>query len=78
MTELVPYLANFGAIGVVLILILAGLLVPKPMYADKKEEVAELKKALDAERARADAAVAAAAATRDLLLSLRGEVHERT
>jgi hypothetical protein len=73
-----PYLANFGAIGVVLILILAGLLVPKPMYADKKEEVAELKRALADERTRADAAVAAAAATRDLLLTLRGEAHERT
>ncbi len=78
MSALIPYLANFGAVGVVLILILLGLLVPKPMYQDKKEEVAELKKALDAERSRADAAVAAASATRDLLLSLRGEAHERT
>lgn len=78
MTDLVPYLANYGAVGVVLILILAGLLVPRPMYADKKEEASELKRALEAERARADAAVTAAAATRDLLLALRGEVHERT
>jgi hypothetical protein len=48
------------------------------MYTDKKEEAAEYKRALEAERARADAAVTAAAATRDLLLALRGEVHERT
>jgi hypothetical protein len=78
MSDVVAYLTNYGAVGVVLILIIAGVLVPRPMYTDKKEEAAEYKRALEAERARADAAVTAAAATRDLLLALRGEVHERT
>jgi hypothetical protein len=72
----VSLLINGGFAGVVLAiflyLIIGGHLVPGSVYKDKDEECKELKAALVAERQRGDAAVAAAAATRDLLIALRG------
>lgn len=71
-SSLVPYLINGGVALVVFFLLGVGWLVPGWVYREKREENAELKVALDHERERSDAAVAAAAATRDVLLSLRG------
>lgn len=75
LSGLIPLLVNAGTAGVALAvflyLIVSERLVTGGIYRDKKEECEELKAALVAERARGDAAVAAAAATRDILLSLR-------
>lgn len=62
-----------GVAGVFCILFILGLIVPRSALDDRKEENRELKAALAAERQRADAAVAAAATTRDILLALRRE-----
>lgn len=80
LTSLVPLFVNGGIAGVFLLifvwLIIDGHLVPGHIYRDKCEENSELKSALTSERGRSDAAVAAAATTRDLLLSIgkRGNV----
>ena len=77
LSALVPLLVNGGVAGVVLAifvyLVVAGHIVPGRVYDEKKEECEELKAALQSERARGDAAVAAAAATRDLLLAIGGK-----
>jgi hypothetical protein len=73
-TSLFPYIANGSIAIVVVILILAGVLVPGWMYKDLKKENAELKRALGSERTRGDAAVEAARTSRDVLLSLRGRL----
>lgn len=72
-SSLVTVLTNAGPFGVVLVLIIFGVLAPRSAVEDRKEEIRELKAALAAERQRADAAVAAAATTRDILLALRRE-----
>jgi hypothetical protein len=76
LSGLIPLLVNAGTAGVVLavflFLMISGHLVAGRMYRDKQEECDELKAALASERARGDAAVAAAAATRDLLLAFQG------
>lgn len=46
--------------------------MPGHIYREKSEECEELKAALGSERARGDAAVSAAATTRDLLLAIGG------
>lgn len=72
-STLVSVLINAGVAGVVLVLFILRLIVPRSELDDRKEEIRELKAALAAERQRADAAVAAAATTRDILLALRRE-----
>ena len=72
-STLVSVLINAGVAGVVVVMFILGLIVPKAILTDRKEEIRELKAALAAERQRADAAVAAAATTRDILLALRRE-----
>ena len=76
LSALVPLLVNGGIAGVALALfvylVVGGHLVPGHIYQEKREECEELKAALANERARGDAAVAAAAATRDLLLAIGG------
>ena len=77
MSSLVPFFVN-GGVAVVMLLVLGYLifvkreLVPGWVYRDKAQECEELKGALVAERSRSDAAVAAAAATRDVLIALQG------
>lgn len=79
-TDILPLLYNGGTAAVILglfiYLVVAGHLVSgrtyEEMKAECKAENEELKAALTSERARGDAAVAAAAATRDLLLALGG------
>lgn len=76
LSGLVPLLVNAGVAGVLLAvfiyMVVAGHLVPGHIYQDVLEEKEELKAALASERARGDAAVAAASATRDLLLAIGG------
>lgn len=75
--SVVPLFINGGIAGVFLAvfvyLIVAGHLVPGHVYEEKRDECEELKAALASERARGDAAVAAAATTRDLLLAIGGK-----
>jgi hypothetical protein len=71
-----PYLAQGGVAIIVVILIILRMLVPGWLYTEKTEEIKELQRALEIERQRSDAAVQAAQATRDILLSLRGRIYE--
>lgn len=48
----VEWLSNFGATGVVLVLILTGLLVPGFIYKKKEEENEQLRATLQVERQR--------------------------
>lgn len=73
---LLPYLINGGVALLVFLLLGTGWLVPGWAYKEKTEEIRELRAALSSERDRSDAANAAAAATRDVLLSLRGRYYE--
>lgn len=77
LSGLVPLFVNGGIAGVFLAvfiyIVVAGHLVPGHVYRDLREENEELKAALASERARGDAAVSAASATRDLLLAIGGK-----
>lgn len=68
---LVNILINGGICGVVCILLITGLIVPRFVLDDLRAENKELKDAVTAERARADTAVAAANATRDVISALK-------
>ncbi len=72
-STLVSILTDGGVAGVVVVLFVLGLIVPRSVVEDRKEEIRELKAALAAERQRADAAIATASTTRDILLALRRE-----
>lgn len=76
LSTLIPLLVNGGIAGIVLAvflyLVIGGHLIPGHLYQEKREECEELKAALASERARGDAAVSAAATTRDLLLAIGG------
>jgi hypothetical protein len=76
LSTVIPLLVNGGIAGTVLAvflyLVVGGHLIPGHIYQEKREECEELKAALASERARGDAAVAAAATTRDLLLAIGG------
>lgn len=70
-SALITILANGGGFGVVLILIVLGFLVPRGVVTDLKEENAELKATVKAERDRADAATVAAQGSRDVIAALQ-------
>ena len=70
-STLVSILTGAGACGVFCVLFICGLIYPRPVVADKDREIAELKEALEAERDRANTAVAAASATRDILAAIQ-------
>lgn len=76
LSSLVPLFVNGGIAGIFLAvfiyLVVGGHLVPGRLYDEKSTECEELKAALANERARGDAAVAAASTTRDLLLAIGG------
>ena len=72
-STLVTILTNAGIAGVIVVLFILRVIIPRSELDDRKDEIRELKAALTAERQRADAAVAAAATTRDILLALRRE-----
>jgi hypothetical protein len=70
-SSLVTILTNAGICGVFVLLFLFGYIYPKSVVADLKEENAALKQALDSQRDRADAAVAAATSTKDVMVALQ-------
>lgn len=70
-SALLSVLTSAGVAGVFCILFVCGLIAPKFVLEDLKSEVAELKAALEAERERATASVAAASATRDILAAIQ-------
>jgi hypothetical protein len=64
-------LTGSGVAGVFCVLFIIGVIFPKSVVADLKEENKELKGALEAERDRANSAVTAASATRDILAAIQ-------
>lgn len=70
-TALLTVLSSAGVAGVFCTLFVIGAIFPRSVVTDKNAEIAELKEALGAERARADSAVAATSATRDILAALQ-------
>lgn len=70
-SAILSILSSAGVAGVFCVLFIANLIVPRAVVTDLKSEVAELKEALEAERDRANTAVAAASATRDILAAIQ-------
>lgn len=70
-TAIITVLSSAGVAGVFCILFITGRIFPRSVVTDKDAEIRELKEALGAERSRADTAVAAAAATRDILAAIQ-------
>lgn len=77
-SALISILTSAGVAGVFCILFITGLIFPRPVVTDLKAEVAELKQALEAERDRANTAVAATSTTRDILAAIHLGQHLRT
>jgi hypothetical protein len=70
-SALLSILSSAGVAGVFCVLFIIGAILPRSVVADKNAEIAELKEALAAERDRANSAVAATSATRDILAALQ-------
>ena len=70
-SALLSVLTGSGVAGVFCVLFILGLLFPKSVVTDLKAENAELKQALEAERDRANTAVAATSTTRDILAAIQ-------
>lgn len=70
-SALISVLSSAGVAGVFCVLFILGAVYPKSVVDDLKQEISELKEALAAERDRADAAVAAATATKDVLSAIQ-------
>jgi len=73
-SALITVLTGTGCAGVFCVLFILGLIYPRPVVEDLKAERNALRMAVQAERDRADAAVAAAQTTRDLLQALQAGV----
>jgi len=70
-STLVTLLTGAGVAGVFCVLFVLGIIFPRTVVNDLKAENAELKAELEAQRDRADTAVAAASATRDILAAIQ-------
>lgn len=70
-SALISVLTSAGVAGVFCVLFVTGLVFPRSVVTDLKDENRELKEALEAERDRANAAVTAATATRDILAAIQ-------
>lgn len=70
-SALLTVLTSAGVAGVFCVLFICGLIYPRPVVTDLKAEITELKEALEAERDRANTAVAAASATRDIMAAIQ-------
>lgn len=68
---ILPLITGSGVAGIFCVLFVMGIVYPRGVVNDLKAELAELKQELEAQRARADTAVAAAAATRDILAAIQ-------
>jgi hypothetical protein len=67
----VPLITGSGVAGIFCVLFVLGLIFPKPVVTDLKQEILELKQALEKEREASKAAVTAAAATRDIMAAVQ-------
>lgn len=70
-SSLITILTGAGVAGVFCVLFVFGLVVPRSVVTDKDKQIAEWKQAYQAERERADTAVAASQATRDVLAAIQ-------
>lgn len=70
-SALLSVLSSAGVAGVFCILFICGLIYPRSVVSDQKEEISELKADRDSQRDRADNAVAAMQATRDVLTAMQ-------
>ena len=70
-STLVTLLTGTGVSGIFCVLFIIGLICPRSVVTDKDTVIAELKQALEAERDRADAAVAAASVTKEILTAMQ-------
>lgn len=70
-STLVTILTGSGVCGVFCLLFIFGVIYPRGVVEDLREENKELKSAVEAERDRANAAVTAATATRDILAAIQ-------
>lgn len=73
-TPLLTVLTGAGVAGVFCILFIVGLIFPRGVVEDLRSERDALRQTVQAERERADAAVAAAQATRDVFTALKAGV----
>ena len=73
-STLITGLLNGGIAGIFALLFILGIIFPKSVVEDLKEERDALKVEVEAQRERADTAVAAAQATRDLMAALQAGV----
>ena len=70
-SALITLLTGTGVTGVFCVCFITGLIFPRSVVTDLKTEIGEMKQALEYERDRANTAVAAASATRDLLAAIQ-------
>lgn len=70
-STLITILTGSGVCGVFCLLFIFGVIFPRGVVDDLREENKELKSAVEAERDRANAAVTAATATRDILAAIQ-------
>jgi len=77
-SALISILTSAGVAGVFCVLFVIGAVFPRSVVSDLKAELAELKQALEAERDRANTAVAATSTTRDILAAIQLGQHMQT
>jgi flagellar biosynthesis/type III secretory pathway M-ring protein FliF/YscJ len=70
-SALIQVFLSAGVAGVMLLCFMLGWVYPRSVVMDLKEENKELKEALEAERDRANSAIAAATTTRDVLTAIQ-------
>jgi hypothetical protein len=70
-SALIGVLTSAGVAGVFCVLFVLGLVFPRAVVTDLKAEITELKEAIEAERDRANTAVTAASATRDIMAAIQ-------
>ena len=68
-------LVSAGTAGVFCVLFILGLNYPRSVVTDLKTENAELKRQLEAERERANAAVASLGTTTDVVRAIQAGIH---
>ena len=73
-SALISVLTSAGVAGVFCILFVLGIVFPKSVVDDLKEENRELKDDRDAQRARADTAISALQSNRDVLAALQAGI----
>lgn len=74
---LITWLANAGIAGIIIVVIIAGWLIPRPFYSKLEEENRLLREALDLERQRAGEAASQMGVTNQLIGALTALAAER-